>query len=174
MVDAMIEAAGFTEDEIDSILREVGVDSGTGEKRQRSRTRDPSRYARSGALRAQIEDWIRHLVRATLSEGRGSLVTAAARAGSSTVERAGSAERVDEQRKAIELLAAGRYAEARGILEGLLGGADQPKAIQWYLAHALLGLGEVDEARLLLATVGADFQALAAERMKRIERLLDE
>ena len=108
------------DDELDSNLREAGVDPGRGKRRQSSQTGDPSWPVSSGALRAQFEGWIQHLVRTTLSDRTGSLMIAAARAGSSTAERAGSEGLVEDQWKAIELLAAGRYAEAHGFLVGLL------------------------------------------------------
>ena len=172
MIDAMIEVVGLTEDELDSNLREAGVDPGSGKKRQSAQTRDPSWPASSGALRAEIEGWIQHLVQTTLSDRTGSLMIAAARAGSSTAERAGSEGLVEDQWKAIELLAAGRYAEAHGFLVGLLRKDEEPQALRWCLVHALLGLGEMDEAKQLLATIGPDLQPIALERLQRIEQLL--
>ena len=174
MIDAMVEAVGLSEDELDSFLREAGVDPVAAAPPKTAQSQAPSQRANAEALRSRIEGWIQNLIQTAFSGSTGSLMTAAARAGSSAATEPGSAKLVDEWRNAIELLAAGRYAKAQDLLVAMRAEVEQPETINWYLAHVQLGLGEVDEAKQLLATMGGDLQEQAEERLLEIEGLLGE
>lgn len=174
MIDAMVEALGLSDEELDSFLREAGVDPVAVAAPQTSPSRAPNQRAHSEALRARIEGWIQQLIQTAFSGSAGSLVTAAARARSSSAVEPGSARLADEWQKAIELLAAGRYAEAQELLITLRAESVQPEIVHWYLAHAQLGLGDVVQARQLLATIGGDLQEEAKRRLLEMEELLGE
>lgn len=171
-IDSMIDVTSRTEAEVDTYIRQAGFDPADVAKCSARAVREADRQARLDLLRERTEEWVREFVRAALSTGPGPLNLARTRGTRAAADSPNANARVAERRRAIELLADGRYLEAKDFLGQLLPKAQDPDCIRWGLAHALLGLGERERACEELREIAGSLRQEAEGRLNEIESYL--
>ena len=175
LLDMWLEAADVPDEELDAELRREGVDPEVaGTRFARAASEAASRWRREEALeriRERVVGWIQSFLDGIVPELGARLDLGSARG---EEEDRGEVELSPTQaafERAVGFIANGYHQEARDVIESSLeeatGGAANRH--RWTLAHAYLGLGEVERARAELEQVGGPFAQQAAALLGEIE-----